>query len=54
MKTKECFLNLLDGVLLALAMAWTLTFAAALLHPAAANSGATELRAAITDRARDL
>jgi hypothetical protein len=54
MNTKERFLNILDGVLLALAMAWTLTIATALLHPSNANSSATELRAAITDQAASL
>jgi hypothetical protein len=54
MNTKERFLNVLDGVLLALAMAWTLTFATALFHPAAQPVPAQDLRAAITDQASDL
>jgi hypothetical protein len=54
MNTKERFLNILDGVLLALAMAWTLTIATALFHPTHANSNPTELRAAITDQAGNL
>lgn len=33
MNGRERFLNVLDGVLLALAMAWTLTIATALVHP---------------------
>lgn len=48
MRTKERFLNLLDGVLLALAMAWTITIATALFHPSGANPGASDLRAANT------
>jgi hypothetical protein len=44
MNNKERFLNVLDGVLLALAMAWTLTIATALFHPTSNSS----TRAAIT------
>jgi len=50
MNTKDRFLNVLDGVLLALAMAWTLTFATALLHP----TSNTQPRAGITDQVSDL
>jgi hypothetical protein len=50
MRTKERFLNLhlLDGVLLALAMAWTITIATALFHPGGANPASSDLRAATT------
>jgi hypothetical protein len=54
MNTKERFLNLIDGVLLTLAMVWTLTIAIALFHPTSATSNPTALRAAITDQAGNL
>jgi hypothetical protein len=50
MNNQERFLNVLDGVLLAPAMAWTLTIATALFHP----TGNTTLRAAMTEQARGL
>jgi len=37
MKIKERFLNTLDGILLALVMLWTITFATQLLHPSNAQ-----------------
>jgi hypothetical protein len=52
MNTKERFLNILDGVLLALAMAWTLTIATALFHPTSANPA--QLQAAVTEQAGTL
>ena len=54
MNTKERFLNVLDGVLLALAMAWTLTIATALFHPTGANSSPAQLQAAVTAQAATL
>ena len=50
MNTKERFLNVLDGVLLALAMAWTLTIATALFHPTTTNSSPAPLQAAVTEQ----
>lgn len=53
MTIKERFLNVLDGVLLVLAMAWTVTIATHLLHPSDARIS-SELRAPITTQAGDL
>jgi hypothetical protein len=55
MNLKERLLNTLDGVLLALAMAWTLAFASALLNPGTSSlHGSAGLRAPITTQAANL
>jgi hypothetical protein len=55
MNIKERFLNSLDGVLLALAMAWTVTIASALLYPNMVDLRAsTEQQAALSGPAGDL
>jgi hypothetical protein len=50
MSSKERFLNVLDGVLLALAMGWTFTIAIALFNPTINTSP----RAVITHQASGL
>jgi len=55
MNIKERFLDSLDGVLLALAMLWTITIASALLYPGAGEQrSSTELHASMGRTAGDL